>query len=82
MNKFILVWGFDSITEGTQAFDTAEQAQAYAHWLALAIGVTFAYDALQGIIEHGRYEFGGEWFELRNGAEHCSSHPVAIGGQQ
>lgn len=71
MDKFTLVYGFGSVVEGRESFDTAEQAHQRAYDLGTCIGVTFAHDAVEGLRARGEYEYGGEWFRLENGREAC-----------
>lgn len=78
VHKFVLTYGFDNITEGIEHFDTAEQAHFRVLFLGSAISIGFAQEAHNSVREHGRFDKDGEWFELRNGAEYCSSHAVAI----
>lgn len=78
MDKFILEWGFDAVTEGAVPYDTAEQAYLRAFEMyAKDISVGYAHDAVRALKERGEFNLGGEWVRLRNGREACST-PVHI----
>jgi hypothetical protein len=65
--KFRLAWGIDAITEGTEAFYTAEQAYHRVYYIYENVGLDYGSDAVQGLKERGKFEYHGWWIRLDNG---------------